>query len=136
MLLFVCTNSLGKKKKNPYLIFLLVADCKLSQMSDNVQFIDILGEEIVAGDDLYGGSDRLLSKVIPKKGVVVKLVFFSPLFFVIQLQVIFNFIKLAMCRRVNTTDLDEVVAAIGPSTKLVWLESPTNPRLQISDIRV
>ncbi|GLT61185.1 hypothetical protein SLA2020_339070 [Shorea laevis] len=29
-------------------------------------------EEIVAGDDLYGGSDRLLSKVIPKKGVVVK----------------------------------------------------------------
>lgn len=135
MLLFVCTNSLGKKK-NPYLIFLLVADCKLSQMSDNVQFIDILGEEIVAGDDLYGGSDRLLSKVIPKKGIVVKLVFLSPLFFVIQLQVIFNFIKLAMCRRVNTTDLDEVVAAIGPSTKLVWLESPTNPRLQISDIRV
>lgn len=136
MLLFVCTNSLGKKKKNPYLIFLLVADCKLSQMSQNFQFIDILGEEIVAGDDLYGGSDRLLSKVIPKKGIVVKLVFLSPLFFVIQLQVIFNFIKLAMCRRVNTTDLDEVVAAIGPSTKLVWLESPTNPRLQISDIRV
>lgn len=135
MLLFVCTNPLGEKK-NPYLIFLLVADCKLSQMSDNVQFIDILGEEIVAGDDLYGGSDRLLSKVIPKKGIVVKLVFLSPLFFVIQLQVIFNFIKLAMCRRVNTTDLDEVVAAIGPSTKLVWLESPTNPRLQISDIRV
>ncbi|KAE8125190.1 hypothetical protein FH972_020023 [Carpinus fangiana] len=67
------------------------------------------GEEIVAGDDLYGGSDRLLSKVIPKNGIVVK--------------------------RVNTTDLDEVVAAIGPSTKLVWLESPTNPRLQISDIR-
>ncbi|XP_062166947.1 cystathionine beta-lyase, chloroplastic [Alnus glutinosa] len=67
------------------------------------------GEEIVAGDDLYGGSDRLLSKVIPKRGIVVK--------------------------RVNTTDLDEVVAAIGPSTKLVWLESPTNPRLQISDIR-
>lgn len=32
----------------------------------------ILGEEIVAGDDIYGGSDRLLSKVIPKTGVVVK----------------------------------------------------------------
>lgn len=67
------------------------------------------GEEIVAGDDLYGGSDRLLSKVIPKKGVVVK--------------------------RVNTSDLDEVVSAIGPRTKLVWLESPTNPRQLISDIR-
>lgn len=67
------------------------------------------GEEIVAGDDIYGGSDRLLSQVIPKTGVVVK--------------------------RVNTTDLDEVASAIGPWTKLVWLESPTNPRQQISDIR-
>ncbi|ONH94961.1 hypothetical protein PRUPE_7G042400 [Prunus persica] len=67
------------------------------------------GEEIVAGDDLYGGSDRLLSQVIPKTGVVVK--------------------------RVNTSDLDEIASAIGPWTKLVWLESPTNPRQIISDIR-
>ncbi|KAJ0014521.1 hypothetical protein Pint_20078 [Pistacia integerrima] len=34
------------------------------------------GEEIVAGDDLYGGSDRLLSRVTPKAGIVVKLVYF------------------------------------------------------------
>ncbi|PON75041.1 Cystathionine beta-lyase [Parasponia andersonii] len=67
------------------------------------------GEEIVAGDDMYGGSDRLLSKVIPKTGVVVK--------------------------RVDTTKLDEVASAIGPWTKLVWLESPTNPRQMVSDIR-
>ncbi|KAK4377978.1 hypothetical protein RND71_004274 [Anisodus tanguticus] len=31
------------------------------------------GEEIIAGDDIYGGSDRLLSKVVPKAGIVVKL---------------------------------------------------------------
>ncbi|RWR93783.1 cystathionine beta-lyase, chloroplastic-like protein isoform X1 [Cinnamomum micranthum f. kanehirae] len=68
-----------------------------------------IGQEIVAGDDIYGGSDRLLSKVISKKGIVVK--------------------------RVNTSDFSEVASAIGPSTRLVWLESPTNPRLQISDIR-
>ncbi|KAF8398258.1 hypothetical protein HHK36_017185 [Tetracentron sinense] len=68
------------------------------------------GEEIVAGDDIYGGSDRLLSQVIPKKGIVVK--------------------------RVNMTDLSEVESAIGPWTRLVWLESPTNPRQQISDIRM
>ncbi|KMT15149.1 hypothetical protein BVRB_3g062630 [Beta vulgaris subsp. vulgaris] len=67
------------------------------------------GQEIVAGNDIYGGSDRLLSQVLPKTGVVVK--------------------------RVNTTDLDEVASAIGPWTKLVWLESPTNPRQQICDIR-
>ncbi|KAF4374472.1 hypothetical protein F8388_016023 [Cannabis sativa] len=67
------------------------------------------GEEIVAGDDIYGGSDRLLSKVIPKTGVVVK--------------------------RVDTTNLDEIASAIGPRTKLVWLESPTNPRQMVSNIR-
>lgn len=34
----------------------------------------IPGKEIVAGDDIYGGSDRLLSKVVPKTGIVVKLI--------------------------------------------------------------
>ncbi|XP_057722609.1 cystathionine beta-lyase, chloroplastic isoform X2 [Arachis stenosperma] len=77
----------------------------LSAVSHLVQ----AGEEIVAGDDLYGGTDRLLSRVTPKHGIVVK--------------------------RVNTTDLNEVASAIGPRTKLVWLESPTNPRIQITDIR-
>ncbi|OAY40242.1 hypothetical protein MANES_09G007000v8 [Manihot esculenta] len=67
------------------------------------------GEEIIAGDDLYGGSDRLLSQITPKSGIVVK--------------------------RVNTSMLGDVANAIGPWTKLVWLESPTNPRQQISDIR-
>ena len=36
----------------------------------------------------------------------------------------------------DTTDLEEVASAISPQTKLVWLESPTNPQQQISDIRV
>ncbi|KAJ4971292.1 hypothetical protein NE237_004391 [Protea cynaroides] len=67
------------------------------------------GEEILAGEDVYGGSDRLLSEVVPKTGVVVK--------------------------RVDTIDLSAVEAAIGPLTKLVWLETPSNPRLRISDIR-
>ncbi|XP_031497430.1 cystathionine beta-lyase, chloroplastic isoform X1 [Nymphaea colorata] len=67
------------------------------------------GQEIVTGSDMYGGSDRLLSRVIPKRGIMV--------------------------RRIDTKDLDEVASAIGPKTKIVWLESPTNPRQQISDIR-
>ncbi|KAM7258236.1 hypothetical protein ACFE04_013977 [Oxalis oulophora] len=67
------------------------------------------GQEIVAGDDIYGGSDRLVSRVTPRANIHVK--------------------------RVNTSNLDEVAAAIGPNTKLVWLESPTNPRQQICDIR-
>lgn len=39
-------------------------------------FFLVLGEEIIAGDDLYGGSDRLLSQITPKSGIVVKLVLF------------------------------------------------------------
>lgn len=67
------------------------------------------GQEIVAGEDIYGGSDRLLSQVVPRNGIVVK--------------------------RVDTTKISEVTSAIGPLTKLVWLESPTNPRQQITDIK-
>jgi len=39
-------------------------------------------------------------------------------------------------RRVDTTKISDVASAIGPLTKLVWLESPTNPRQQITDIKV
>ncbi|KAL6898009.1 hypothetical protein ACP4OV_006605 [Aristida adscensionis] len=67
------------------------------------------GQEIVAGEDIYGGSDRLLSRVVPRNGIVVK--------------------------RVDTTKISDVASAIGPNTKLVWLESPTNPRQQITDIK-
>lgn len=44
----------------------------LSEISILIMLLS--GEEIVAGDDIYGGSDRLLSQVTPKNGVVVKLV--------------------------------------------------------------
>ncbi|KAI5055526.1 hypothetical protein GOP47_0029047 [Adiantum capillus-veneris] len=67
------------------------------------------GDEIVTGDDIYGGSDRLLSQVAPRAGLIVK--------------------------RVDTTNLQDIGSAIGPKTKIVWLESPTNPRLMVSNIR-
>lgn len=59
---------------------------------------------------MYGGSDKMLSQVIPKSGIIVK--------------------------RVDTTNLEKVASSIGPKTKLVWIETPTNPRQQICDIRV
>jgi cystathionine beta-lyase len=61
------------------------------------------GEEILAGDDLYGGTFRLLERVLPPLGVGV--------------------------RYVDTTDLDAVRRAIGDRTRLVLVESPTNPLL-------
>jgi len=67
------------------------------------------GEEIIAGDDLYGGMYRLLTKVSTRCGILVKFV--------------------------DTTNLEAVKAAISPKTKLVHVESPSNPLMRISDIR-
>lgn len=68
------------------------------------------GERIVTGDDIYGGTSRLLAQVVPKVGIEVV--------------------------NVDMNDLDAVRRAIdGGPTTMVMLESPTNPRLQITDIR-
>ncbi|PYT01574.1 MAG: cystathionine beta-lyase [Acidobacteria bacterium] len=66
------------------------------------------GEEILCGSDLYGGTIRLLDQVVQRFGIGVKYV--------------------------DTSDLDSVKNAITPQTKLLLLESPTNPLLRISDI--
>ena len=66
------------------------------------------GEEILCGSDLYGGTIRLLDQVVQRMGISVKYV--------------------------DTCDLDSVREAIKPNTKLLLLESPTNPLLRISDI--
>ncbi len=66
------------------------------------------GDEIVAVDDIYGGAYRLFTHVYQKFGITVKYV--------------------------DTTDVENVVDAVSKKTKLVWLESPTNPTLKISDI--
>ena len=66
------------------------------------------GDEILAVDDIYGGAFRLFTQVYEKFGIKV------------------NYI--------DTTDAGNVFNAITPKTKLIWLETPTNPTLKISDI--
>ena len=66
------------------------------------------GGHIVTGDDIYGGTSRLLSRVAPQQGISVT--------------------------NVDMNDLGAVQRAITPATKLVWMESPTNPRMQVVDI--
>ena len=66
------------------------------------------GEEIIAGDDLYGGTVRLLEKILPRQGITV--------------------------RYVDTTNLDAVREALTSHTKLILIETPSNPLLRISDI--
>lgn len=66
------------------------------------------GDEIVSTNDLYGGSYRQMVKIYEGFGI--------------------------RSRFVNMTDLAEVEAAITEHTKLLWIETPTNPMLQLVDI--
>jgi cystathionine beta-lyase/cystathionine gamma-synthase len=66
------------------------------------------GDHVIGGDDAYGGTYRLFTKVFARLGVS------------------FDF--------VDTRDPEEVAEAIRPETKLVWLETPTNPLLKLADI--
>ncbi|WP_019814255.1 cystathionine gamma-synthase [Saccharomonospora saliphila] len=66
------------------------------------------GDHLVLGNDVYGGTFRLIDKVLARWGVKYSVA--------------------------SLSDLDEVRSAIRPETKLVWCESPTNPLLGISDI--
>ncbi|MCS3554025.1 MULTISPECIES: cystathionine gamma-synthase [unclassified Sphingobacterium] len=66
------------------------------------------GDEVVTGDDLYGGSYRIFTKVYEAYGITFKFV--------------------------NTSDADAVREAITDKTKLIWVETPTNPTLKIADV--
>jgi cystathionine beta-lyase len=67
------------------------------------------GEEIVAGNDLYGGTVRLLEQLRKRQGINV--------------------------RYVDTTDLSAVRSALSPTTRLFLVETPSNPLFHISDVR-
>ena len=66
------------------------------------------GEHVLAGDDVYGGTYRLFTRVLADYGLQ------------------FDF--------VDMTDLANVRAGLRPDTRLVWLETPTNPLLKIADL--
>ncbi|KAK9446755.1 Cys/Met metabolism PLP-dependent enzyme-domain-containing protein [Limtongia smithiae] len=66
------------------------------------------GDEVIAGDDLYGGTNRLLTYLATNSGIIV--------------------------HHVDTTQTSKVVEKLSPKTTLVLLESPTNPLIKICDI--
>ena len=66
------------------------------------------GDEVVAAADMYGGTYRLFTKIYERFGIK------------------FTY--------VDTTDASNVEKAISPATKLVWIETPTNPLMNITDI--
>jgi cystathionine gamma-lyase len=66
------------------------------------------GDEIIIPLDVYGGTYRILNRVFQPIGVVA--------------------------RQIDTGDLKAVEAAANSKTRIIWIESPTNPRLLITDI--
>lgn len=66
------------------------------------------GDEVIAGSDMYGGTYRLFSKVFAKFGIH------------------FHYIDLS--------DLNSIEKHINQQTKLIWVETPTNPLMNIADI--
>lgn len=67
------------------------------------------GDEVIAGDDLYGGSYRMFTRLFQKYGLK------------------FQF--------VDMNSVDNVSNTLTENTKLVWLETPTNPLMKIADIQ-
>ncbi len=67
------------------------------------------GDEVIAANDMYGGTYRLFTKVFEKFGISFKYV--------------------------DTTNAENISAAISAKTKLIWIETPTNPLMNITDIK-
>ncbi len=66
------------------------------------------GDEVIAANDMYGGTYRLFTKIFAKFGI--------------------KFIY------VDTTNIENIKAVVTPGTKLIWIETPTNPLMNITDI--
>ncbi|AMW98139.1 bifunctional cystathionine gamma-lyase/homocysteine desulfhydrase [Rummeliibacillus stabekisii] len=67
------------------------------------------GDHLILTDDVYGGSFRVMTKVFNRFGIEVSFI--------------------------DTTDLDAVKAEIRPETKAIFVETPTNPLLKVTDIK-
>lgn len=67
------------------------------------------GDEVIATDDLYGGSYRIMMRVFAKYGIQ------------------FHF--------ANISNIDELTSRITDKTRMIWVETPTNPMLNIIDIQ-
>jgi cystathionine beta-lyase/cystathionine gamma-synthase len=68
------------------------------------------GDDLIVHDDIYGGTYRLLASVVAEKGIDVEFV--------------------------NLRDMAAVKAAVKPTTKGMWIETPTNPVMNLVDLRL
>ncbi|KAL7298037.1 hypothetical protein TKK_0009042 [Trichogramma kaykai] len=67
------------------------------------------GDHVVCGDDVYGGTNRFFKRCASKQGIETSFV--------------------------DACDVDHFLQAVKPSTKMIWIETPTNPLLKLADIK-
>ena len=75
----------------------------------NLMALLSVGDHVVAMDDLYGGTNRMFRKITARQGIVVDFV--------------------------DLTNVSQTIEAVEERTKMVWIETPTNPMLKLVDIR-
>lgn len=75
----------------------------------NIMNLLSAGDHVICGDDVYGGTYRLFEKVWKRYGLT------------------FTF--------VDASDIAKLKAAIKPETKMIWVETPTNPLLRLCDLK-
>jgi len=82
-----------------------------SGMAAEATLLELLdqGSHVVASDDLYGGTWRLFERV-RKRSAGLSVTYVDP------------------------TDLDAITAVIKPETRVIWIESPSNPLLKVADL--
>lgn len=76
---------------------------------NNCMYLLKSGDEVIVGDDTYGGTFRFFTKVMDSFGIVPKFV--------------------------DTTEVANVEAAFTEKTRMVWIETPSNPLLKLSDLK-
>lgn len=76
--------------------------------TNNCMYLLRSGDEVVLSDDVYGGTYRFFTRVMEKFGVKAHFV--------------------------DATNLDNLRNALNPRVKMIWLESPTNPLLKLTDV--
>ena len=67
------------------------------------------GDHIISGDDIYGGTNRFFQRCLSSQNIAVSFV--------------------------DMSDINNIIANIKPNTKMIWLETPTNPLLKLIDIK-
>ncbi|MCB9134446.1 MAG: PLP-dependent transferase [Anaerolineales bacterium] len=68
------------------------------------------GDHVISSDDVYGGVSRLYNQILSKFGVEITYV--------------------------DTTNPENIAEAIRPNTRMIWLETPTNPLLKVTDLEI